>query len=562
MRPFSVARATSPASSDWLSAEEEKKRLYEKAQATARKTQARALASGSAPTEAAPAPISKDIVNPYTFAPTPSLSSGADLYKSAMKNVKTPSAAPVPASTPPRVQSPPIAPPQTSSSQYTHYSEYSTSGSGTSSGSHPPPVASASAFPTAEEEKARLRYDEAKKAVDRHQATMGGSSASGFDAGWEPSPPSQPYSGPPPSQAYASPQGVTNGLQLARQPSLRTPGSPPPFSTPVMGYSPESDLPEKEKIRLAFARRDAMLEQQIDVTSEPPPPDYGSPPPGDPPMPFNNAPPPSSCFIPLSAVEEKARLRAQYEAEEAAGRAGAGGSGTRSPAPGPPGYAGETRPLTAAEEKALLKVRMAAEQPLGASPPAPPPRLKSPPPAAGSPRLPYLTHQGTGSSASDITPRDPSISAGKQRAAPNTNFLPALGGLGRAPSMSAPFVTPPPPPPLAPRPPKEYIQQTQEEDAKIRRLTSDPASISEVLREGQGTRNSSIGGPPMPGSPTQSTWLQTTGPAYLGSPQSDFGLGLRPFSPIDLSLDVTNNGTRASNQPANANAYSREGYEI
>lgn len=304
-----------------------------------------------------------------------------------------------------------------------------------------------------------------------------------------------------------------------------------------------------------------MLEQQIDVTSEPPPPDYGGPPPGDPPMPFNNAPP-SSSFIPLSAVEEKARLRAQYEAEEAAGRAGAGGSGTRSPAPGPPGYAGETRPLTAAEEKALLKVRMAAEQPLGASPPAPPPRLKSPPPAAGSPRLPYLTHQGTGSSASDITPRDPSISAGKQRAAPNTNFLPALGGLGRAPSMSAPFVTPPPPPPLAPRPPKEYIQQTQEEDAKIRRLTSDPASISEVLREDQGARNSSIGGPPMPGSPTQSTWLQTTGPAYLGSPQSDFGLGLRPFSPIDLSLDVTNNGTRASNQPANANAYSREGYEI
>ena len=521
MSSFSVARTTSPASSDWLSAEEEKKRLYEKAQATARKTQARALASGSAPTETAPAPNSKDIVNPYTFAPTPSMSSGADLYKSAMKSVKTPAAAPVPASTPPRVQSPPIAPPQTSSSQYTHYSEYSTSGSGTSSGSHPPPAASASAFPTAEEEKARLRYDEAKKAVDRHQATMGGSSASGFDAGWEPSPP-QPYSSPPPIQGYASPQGVTNGPQLARQSSLRTPGSPPPFSTPVMGYSAESDLPGKEKIRFAFAKRDATLEQQMDVRASL----RRRPPPGDPPTPFNNAPSPSSSFIPLTAVEEKVRLRAQYEAEEAAGRAGAGGSGMRSPPPRPSSCAGETRPLTAAEEKAMLKARMAAEQPLEASPPAPPPRLKSPPPAAGRHRLPYLTNQGTGSSASDITPRDPVISAGKQRAAPNAN-LPALGGLGRAPSINAPFVAP---------------------------LTSDPASISEVLRDEQGTRDSSVGGPPIPGSLAQSTWLQTTGPAYLGSPQSDFGLGLRPFSPIDLSLEGINKGNKPLNQPASANA--------
>jgi hypothetical protein len=111
-----------------------------------------------------------------------------------MKNVKGALATPAATSTPSRVQSPPIAPPQTSSSQYTHISEYSTSGSGTSSGSHPPPpVASASAFPTAEEEKARLRYEEAKKAVERHQATVGESPSSGYDASWEPSPPTQPY---------------------------------------------------------------------------------------------------------------------------------------------------------------------------------------------------------------------------------------------------------------------------------------------------------------------------------------------------------------------------------
>jgi hypothetical protein len=148
-----------------------------------------------------------------------------------------------------------------------------------------------------------------------------------------------------------------------------------------MGYTAESDLPEKEKIKLAFARRDAMLQQQhLGMGSEPPPPDYGGSPPREPLAAFGSSPPPpSASFVPLSAAEEKARLKAQYEAEEAAGRAGAGGSGMRSPPPEPPSYVGETRPLTAIEEKALLQARMAAEQPVGVSPPAPPPRLKSPP---------------------------------------------------------------------------------------------------------------------------------------------------------------------------------------
>lgn len=556
MRYFSAARTTSPAprSSDWLSAEEEKKRLYEKAQATAKKTQARALTGGSTTSETALASTNKDIVNPYTYAPTSS-NSGADLYRSAIKNLKGSSAAPAVASTPPRVQSPPIGPPQTSSPQYTHISEYSTSGSGTSSGSHPPPppVGNASAFPSAEEEKAMLRYEEAKRAVDRHQAES-----------WEPSPPPQPYSTPPPTQVYASPPGVTNGLQLARHPSLRTAGSPPPFSTPVMGYTAESDLPEKEKIRLAFARRDAMLEQQhVGMTSEPPPPDYGGSPSREPLLAFGS-PPPSAGFVPLSAAEEKARLKAQYEAEEAAGRAGAGGSGMRSPPPEPPGYVAETRPLTAVEEKAFLRARMAAEQPVGASPPAPPPKLKTSP-ASGSPRLQHLTYQSTGSSVSDVAPRDPSISAGKQRAASNAN-MPALSSLGRAPSMTVSpqpmatrMVTPPAPPPLAPRPPKEYIQQTQEEDAKIRRLTSDPVAFSDTLREDQRTRTNSIRVPPLPGSPTQSVWLQSGGPDYLASPQSDFGLGLRPFSPIDLSLDALNKSNKPSTR---ASAYSRQEYEL
>jgi len=118
--------------------------------------------------------------------------------------------------------------------------------------------------------------------------------------------------------------------------------------------------------------------------------------------------------------------------------------------------------------------------------------------------------------------------------------------------MIAPLVVPPPPP-LAPRPPKEYIQQTQEEDAKIRRLTSDPTAFSKAVRDEKQRLSAT---PAMPGSPTQSIWVPPGGSGYLASPQPDFGLGLRPFSPIDLSLDGLN-GNRHPNSPTNANAYSR-----
>ena len=80
------------------------------------------------------------------------------------------------------------------------------------------------------------------------------------------------------------------------------------------------------------------------MTSEPPPPDYGGPPPRELLAAFSSPPPPAS-FVLLSAAEEKARLKAQYEAEEAAGRAGVGWSGMRSPPPEPPSYVGETRTL-------------------------------------------------------------------------------------------------------------------------------------------------------------------------------------------------------------------------
>jgi len=235
MRYFSAARTTSPAhySSDWLSAEEEKKRLYEKAQAIARLRQARALLGGS-PTETASSSTNKGIVDPYTYTPDPSINNGIGGGQAT---------------------APPFAAPLTAA----------------------PPLPNR-----------------------------------GYDAYWALSPPPQPYN---PPQVYASPQGVINGLQLARQPPLWVPGSPPLFTPPVMGYTAESDLPEKEKIKPAFARRDAMLEQQqMSMTSEPPPPAYGAPPPREPLAALSSPPPPAS-FVLLSAAEEMAVLKAQYKAE-------------------------------------------------------------------------------------------------------------------------------------------------------------------------------------------------------------------------------------------------------
>lgn len=184
-----------------------------------------------------------------------------------------------------------------------------------------------------------------------------------------------------------------------------------------------------------------------------------------------------------------------------------------------------SRNLTAAEEKARLLALQNAARPLSSVAPAPPPpRIKSPPPSAplsaisehsksGVPdyiRTPTISMTTGSSSSSDINMRrDPSISQGKQRVPSN--------------EVPPPFVAPPPPPPLAPRPPVEYIQQTKEEDMKIRRMTQ------EAVNQTVYGEKSAEGAP----------WL-TEG--FLSSPSDRFSLGLRPFSPLDLSLDTSNAG--------------------
>jgi hypothetical protein len=521
-----------------MPAEEEKRRLYEKAQAKALRTQARSASITSA------AGVNVDrsnstrstagsIINPYTYSSTSGMK-GADLYKSAMANSKPPASAPQ--QSPPPSQAPltppPISPPP-AAQQLTTIT--------------PPPPAmtpprNSGGWLSAEEEKARMRYLEAKRAVDRHVAAQdeyegvgsssnatqfanasGYSGHSGFGSpppggqpSWSMPPSSPPPFSPPPSNGTLSPSGYLNGATMTPlNPTPPPPSSDPPPFQPSIGYTHATDLPEKEKMRLAYAAQEAQ-------PSQGPPqelPDYAAPP-SDPPPPevyINGA---SSNRI-LSAAEEKARLRAQYASEETSG----GGSSSMGSSPAfnrppaePPTSVDGTRKLTAAEEKALLQAQYAAERPVSAVPPMPPPRVKSPtisgtPDISRSPTLlpsvtSYLSTSSISSASDDYLRRDPSISQGKQRAS----------NPGIAPMVQ----TPPIPPPLAPRPPKEYIQQTKEEDAKIRRMTQDTMNLTSIGVES--STDSQI--PP---------WQFSTNTGTGG----DFSLGLRPFSPIDLSLDTS-----------------------
>jgi hypothetical protein len=514
-----------------MPAEEEKRRLYEKAQAKALRTQARGASIASI------AGVNMDrsnstksnagsIVNPYTYSSSSGLK-GADLYKSAMTNSKQPTSAPQQSSPPSQAPlTPPISPPA-AVQQLTTITP-------------PPPTLTPpnnnGGWLSAEEEKARMRYLEAKRAVDRHVAAqdeyegVGSSSnatqlatASGYaghsgfgspppgaQPSWSMPPSSPPPFSPPPANGSLSPSSYMNGATMASlNPTPPPPSSDPPPFQASLGYTHATDLPEKEKLRLAYAAQDAQPSQG--------PPDYAAPP-SDPPPPEVYTNGADSNRI-LSAAEEKARLRAQYAIEETSGGGsssmGSSSALNRSPTE-PPTSVDGTRKLTAAEEKALLQAQYAAERPVSSVPPMPPPRVKSPtisgtPDLSRSPTtLPsvssYLSPGSISSASDDYLQRDPSISQGKQRAS--------------TPGIAPMTQTPPVPPPLAPRPPKEYIQQAKEEDAKIRRMTQDTMNLVSIGAES--SMDSQI--PP---------WQFSTGTG------ADFSLGLRPFSPIDLSLDAS-----------------------
>ncbi|PBK93290.1 hypothetical protein ARMGADRAFT_1063369 [Armillaria gallica] len=198
---------------------------------------------------------------------------------------------------------------------------------------------------------------------------------------------------------------------------------PPPFEAAASSSSSGFESAMQEKARM----RRAMEASQ--PHSPPPPsideaPAYGSPPP------FASGAPSAAAALYASALSEKEILRRKFEAQDAEAMASGSGSGpppvtpprstpssTRhsSTRPTPTPPSSSSRIMTAAEEKAMLKAKYAKEDQVN----------------------------GSG------------------------------GSIASSSSSSVPA-----PPPLMPRPPAEYIQETQEEDERVSRMVHEDGALA------------------------------------------------------------------------------------
>ncbi|KAF7295126.1 hypothetical protein MIND_01051100 [Mycena indigotica] len=351
-------------SSAWPTAEEEKQRLYENAKIRVHETQ-KAAAQSSGPAQPVPAttpPRRGDASsNRWPTAEEEKLR----LYNDAQEAVT-------------RTQGTGFYSDTNQAGASSHGRSLSNDASDNYRPAEPKPTAAkVPQYMTAEQEKAALRrYHEAKEAVGRVQGYSNDGSAPSASS------PIAYDSLFPGQQIAASGSGVNGQTD-----------SPPPFEAGA--NSQMSALSEKERLRRAYAAQDA-------ATVEAPPP--------------------------FSGLSEKEIIQRKFDAQDAQARQNTGApsppprtmSPVGRPKPAPP--AG-SRILTAAEEKALLKAKYDAEN-------------------ASTP----LT---------------------------NGNAVHTNGGGLSSPSssVSAPS-TPPIPPPLMPRPPAEYIQETQEEDARVSRFVT------------------------------------------------------------------------------------------
>ncbi|CEL55832.1 hypothetical protein RSOLAG1IB_01844 [Rhizoctonia solani AG-1 IB] len=563
-----------PQQSQWMSAADEKRMLFERARAAAEKTQAQAVippeetSSNSIKVPYTTPPDEPRVSSPVStfssgggftpgggfapgngglaFTPSPGVSgltpagnkSGAELYAAGLaamgRQTMYSSSTPVPPSVPAPVQTTPSPQPSGISTP-----PYGGSGSGSNvpyavgsggsapsygagSGSTPPyaggststpPYGSGSTlahspsqsgrFPTAAEEKAALAYMVAKQRVEQARANDSaaygsssspggyGSSSSpgaygsdsspgpsptvpGYDSiyGNQASPPS--FYGQPPIPSPTRPLSVRRSPQpLTASPTAFTGDLPPGFTpNPGPATSALSALEEKARLRKQYEEQDAGA-SHLSPTSPPAGPPAASPPPPA----FS----PSSGYG-TSARDEKERMRMMYAEQDAAVRTNerqaTNDSGKRAALPvpppasngAPPPFAGgfinpaTFKPLSAAEEKARLRAQYEAEangtSVGGSSHEPPPPEYGLPPsrqatitsPPERNATLTPSNFSDGGSSVGATLQRDPTISWGKRRATQTP--APVEGG--------STFVAPPPPPPLLPKPPVSYIQETLE----------------------------------------------------------------------------------------------------
>ncbi|KAJ3799111.1 hypothetical protein GGU11DRAFT_743708 [Lentinula aff. detonsa] len=419
----------------WLSAEEEKKALYERAKAKVEATQAGAIA------QSAPAAAPSISAPPAAVKSAGWLSAEEEksrLFHKAQEAARKAQGLDAYSASPP----PPDELPANTSS-----------------------AAGVTQYPSAEEEKAALRrYEEAKRAVQRTQ--LGGTDDIGSSSS---------------STAYIPPPAASD--------------LPPSFEASVPVVDARTQLAEKERLRREYEVRDAagtaVQRPSVDTV-----PAYSE----------DSQPQPLTGTVIQSAIAEKEMLRRKFEMQDAQAQAAAGPASQPPrqaspvqlkgrPAPAPPSFTG--RILTAAEEKAMLRARFEAED-SSRSHTTPPP-INSPPQVNGYSHVNGHTN-GTHAHAGPSTP-SPSIST---------------------------FTPPPAPPPLAPRPPAAYIQETQEEDARVSRYVNSGAPIPDL--------NSY----PIPGgSLSRNTSAHAAG-----------GLDMHPFTPFSSGFDGRVNSKNIGLKPS------------
>ncbi|THH31104.1 hypothetical protein EUX98_g3066 [Antrodiella citrinella] len=508
-------QGSSSRSNAWLPAEEEKRRLYERAVADVERVQG---GLGSPPptghTDAGRVIAANDIISPVASAPAGSSSSKwmtAEEEKARLFNDAQAAARRLqgidPPSTPPAAggssSNQPASAPM--SPQLTGAALYAQAMAGVnrnaSAGNSSTANSSGRKFPTAEEEKAEMkRYNEAKAAVERSQY--------GIQDGSTGEPPaSAPISyealyGPGSTAPSSKPSQQSNGHAAMNGYA----NSPRSFSGEVTSPMSAFDaLSEKDRLKKAYETQDAVAFaaalrspaastiNNVPMYPQSAVPPYAIPaasgrpvsPPGPPTTPPMQMQAPAG---PMSAISEKEQLRLRYEAQDASAAAvppapytppmgqmanggagglpptppprtrtspgggslrGAGGGSLRGALPNPRTQpnppSSSSQPLSAAEEKARLRAMYEAQD-------APQPHsTPSPPPPSQYGYVPQQSPPGVYSSPAYTS----------QPSGVNSN-----GNAHLQRSDSVTMMNTPPPPPLAPRPPREYIDQTKEEDAR------------------------------------------------------------------------------------------------
>jgi len=269
--------------------------------------------------------------------------------------------------------------------------------------------------------------------------------------------------------------------------------------------------------------------------------------PTDEPPPFES----SSSAIPQSHLSEKDRLRRAYEANDAAARA-------RQNTPPPPLASPPTHDqyANALEEKEALRKKFEARdnsQAKGTLTPQPPPKATS---VGGSVANASSAANGRApspgrspSTNARPTPLPPAtsrvLSAVEEKALLRAKFEARDAPANRRPaltngnSLSSPAV-PSTPPPLMPRPPVEYIKETQEEDARVSRLNGE-VPVIDLTPDTSRREVSKPHGSSQPTSPSPSTAISPPGKLQAG-----ISLDINAFTSFRDAFE----GTLASGSPS------------